>query len=625
MKQALLGALLGGALLCGCRKDSSRATPTASASASPSGSVLPRTAAALKVSDTPQLTLATAPAAPVLCLEDDWCWRSPLPQGNGINGLWASERTTWAVGKHGTLLRHDGQRWAAEASGTEVELTSVSGTSDTDVWAVGDGGTVLRYDGKQWRKVASPTKDKFGSVWALGPGRAVMVGGSGLVVLCEAKCSTEPAVTSTELKAVWGQGDQIFAVGRDGIIVRGDKGKWSMQQLPNRPYLRTVWGLAPNDVLIGGTPGTPLYHFDGTRWSPRPSGTTESRRVIAGTKRSDIWSLGDYGEVAHFDGERWSVPGRLPSPTSPEPGALCQSSAGPVTAAGPGGTTHRYEGGRWFGYDSPSSARLLATWGTSPSDVWFAGRFGSLVHFDGTAFKNFDPATREYIAGLGGSGPADVHAVGLAGLALHYDGKSWRKLESSTKEPLSSVRAASPNFALAVGRNGTVLRYDGKAWQRQPTASKEWLYGLWLFDEKNAIAVGTGGAILRRDGTKWESMESGTREHLTAVWATGPDDAYAVGHRATALHWNGKRWAPISAGLETLAKDNRLFHGVWGSGPKDVWAVSSEGIIVHYDGKRWRTSTSRGGIVLTSVFVAPSGEAFAAGWDGTILQRKPKP
>jgi len=50
--------------------------------------------------------------------------------------------------------------------------------------------------------------------------------------------------------------------------------------------------------------------------------------------------------------------------------------------------------------------------------------------------------------------------------------------------------------------------------------------------------------------------------------------------------------------------------------------VGSSGVIVHFDGKRWRTSTAGGGLVLTSIWASGS-EVFAAGWDGTILQRRP--
>lgn len=77
----------------------------------------------------------------------------------------------------------------------------------------------------------------------------------------------------------------------------------------------------------------------------------------------------------------------------------------------------------------------------------------------------------------------------------------------------------------------------------------------------------------------------------------------------------------MTAGLGAIAAKKEIFHGVWGSGPKDVWAVAAGGIVMHYDGATWKTSTERGGLVLTGVWGSAADEVFAVGWDGTILRR----
>ncbi|HMR77160.1 MAG TPA: hypothetical protein PKD61_18710, partial [Polyangiaceae bacterium] len=287
--------------------------------------------------------------APSLCLEDGWCWKSPLPQANFIYGLWGVGNHIWAVGKHGTILHHDGKTWLREESGVDLDLMSVSGTSPSDLWVVGAQGTVLRFDGKGWRLLRTSFTEKLNGVWA-SEKRAVVVGPGGLVAVCERTCVTKKSGTETELKGVWGQGDQVFAVGRHGVVVRGVGDVWSSDTLPETPYLRAVWGSSPTNVFAVGTPADPIYRFDGKAWSSVPGPTHNTLRAIGGTGEKSVWATGEFGVVAQSDGAAWTSPGRLPSD---ELGALWQAENGDVTVAGPGGMTFRQESGRWKGNPSP--------------------------------------------------------------------------------------------------------------------------------------------------------------------------------------------------------------------------------------------------------------------------------
>jgi hypothetical protein len=77
------------------------------------------------------------PTDPV-CSEDDWCWQTPIPQGNDLNGVWGNSATdVWVVGGGGTILRWDGTAWSASTSGTHQSFRGAWGNSASDVWAVG--------------------------------------------------------------------------------------------------------------------------------------------------------------------------------------------------------------------------------------------------------------------------------------------------------------------------------------------------------------------------------------------------------------------------------------------------------------------------------------------------------
>ena len=93
-----------------------------------------------------------------ICSKDGYCWRNPLPQGNGINGLYVgSGGEIVTVGDRGTILRYSGGNWTQEASGTQNLLNAVWGPSAKDLWAVGGNGMVLRYNGSTWTPQASGT------------------------------------------------------------------------------------------------------------------------------------------------------------------------------------------------------------------------------------------------------------------------------------------------------------------------------------------------------------------------------------------------------------------------------------------------------------------------------------
>src|SRR5207245_1197781 len=68
-----------------------------------------------------------------------WTWQNPLPQGNALNGVWASSANdVWAVGVYGTAMHWEGSAWSLSSTGTTTDLWAVWGAASNDVWAVGD-------------------------------------------------------------------------------------------------------------------------------------------------------------------------------------------------------------------------------------------------------------------------------------------------------------------------------------------------------------------------------------------------------------------------------------------------------------------------------------------------------
>ena len=70
-----------------------------------------------------------------------------------------------------------------------------------------------------------------------------------------------------------------------------------------------VWGSSGSDVFAVGHYGT-ILHYDGSSWSPMNSGTSYHLRGVWGSSGSDVFAVGHsasgIGIILHYDGSGWS-------------------------------------------------------------------------------------------------------------------------------------------------------------------------------------------------------------------------------------------------------------------------------------------------------------------------------
>ena len=73
----------------------------------------------LALTFSPASIAVTVNGGNLVCSDDNWCWRMPLPQGNNLRTFWGSgESDIWGVGDVGTILHWDGSAWTSVSSGT---------------------------------------------------------------------------------------------------------------------------------------------------------------------------------------------------------------------------------------------------------------------------------------------------------------------------------------------------------------------------------------------------------------------------------------------------------------------------------------------------------------------------
>jgi len=303
------------------------------------------------------VTMATAGCVPLLPTEDKPCpcgagWRCDDGQGVCVKADSGGGSCTPA--------------WETMTSGA-TDLAGIWGASPTDVFAVGPNANIVHYDGTAWTPMTSPTQFHWMAVWGASSRDVFAVGGDWSVAAAihydgSSWKAIDPAV-KLDLGSVWGTSPtDVFAGagalgtgGHGGMILHYDGSTWTQQyvSVSDQEQVMDVWGLGPRNVFAvgrgGDTPGCPVRHYDGLKWSEvsapyvlnlwavhgqanevLAAGDTilrcDASRCVTmdGAPRGnfmDIWvagpdcvyavgedgSLGQKGSIVRFDGKTWNI------------------------------------------------------------------------------------------------------------------------------------------------------------------------------------------------------------------------------------------------------------------------------------------------------------------------------
>jgi hypothetical protein len=120
------------------------------------------------------------------------------------------------------------------------------------------------------------------------------------------------ARTVGDLRGVWSDGKQAtIAVGNDWIQDTGSG--WEHSTLATGVVeADAVWGSSASDVWAVGSYAT-INHFDGTGWAPVDAGIPSAAKskmhlyAVSGTPQGEMWAIGQGGQFVHFDGKAYEV------------------------------------------------------------------------------------------------------------------------------------------------------------------------------------------------------------------------------------------------------------------------------------------------------------------------------
>jgi hypothetical protein len=266
--------------------------------------------------------------------------------------------------------------WQASTVPGPGSLGAVWAFAPDDVWV--SGLYLWHYDGTAFRQEQAPVfaADFLG----FAPNDLYAVGGEHLYHWNGTAWSTVDfggAVAASELQSIWGTSKDDLWLGDflDGRVLHWDGARWT-QTTTQTGHVTDLWGSSDHDVLAAGVFG--FQRWNGTAWSDITAPAAANPVGLWGFGADDVWAVGDFSTLAHWDGTQWKD--ELPA-------------------------------------DDPKFTQEdhASVWGAAPDDVWAVGDFGAISHWDGARWTQTQFGTFPYfpfLAAVHGSSARDIWAVG---------------------------------------------------------------------------------------------------------------------------------------------------------------------------------------------------------------------
>jgi hypothetical protein len=427
-----------------------------------------------------------------------------------LHGIWGSPDGT---GEDLRVVGASGGIWRVaefplpqkEESKTSATLRAISGLSGRDLFVAGDGKTLLRFDGTSWRTLSGG-----GNVRLLGvAGReadifAVGERGTILRALENGTETISPPLglpQTLNLRSLWSNKGQIFAVGDHGLTL-GLSGKtWDVQTPPGVFSSITVskdgtlWISGEGEVVAFTDSAKPIRLK-----ADRPMALN---RVVYLPSTNKVWALGQSGVLAELNLQKGFVPKRFDGQNHLT-GAAESAEPGKVWLVGDRGLFGLHDGSGFQMDPGWQRTEDLCDVFASGQEVFVATCAGSIYHrgVAGGAFKEY-PMNRR-IRRLTGRNERDIWALGPKGMIAHFDGKTF--VDYSRNAELDYYDGYADGMQMQVAADtGTLVmyNYEGQVRNQERVTEKFWpsLRGIVqrLQRGKTEIwAVGAEGIVVRK-------------------------------------------------------------------------------------------------------------------------------
>lgn len=398
-----------------------------------------------------------------------------------------------------------------------------------------------------------------------------------------------PQALRTHLRTVIHvDGATLLTAGFGGAIARSTDGGRSWARVPSgtraRLYGGTVSPSPHRTVWLVGENGTVLSSRDDGATFQRDSTPTDERLLaVTVTPSRRVVAVGDGGIVLSRDrSASWRI-ARAPEPGVAGLRAIVPRGDGEsLLAMGYDGLRVVEQGdGIWRREDAAAGDAVYGL-ASSSQEIWGCGAFGSITRSvdGGASFEPVASTTRAFLRSIAFHGRTGI-AAGLGTIVLSSDGgATWRTVLHRYTAQILAALPLDDRSAVAVGEFGTILRTEDAGATWEPVG------GLQSFSLRAAawpadsvmLTMGEQGMCLRSTdgGTTFSAIDSGVRATVSAL-----------------SMWDERRGLAAHGGSTLLATND--------------------------GGASWQTAATIGAGRLDTILCLPSGDAVAAGRDGSYL------
>ena len=246
--------------------------------------------------------------------DGQWSLAPPLAPhaSRRVNDTWAAApEALWAVVEGHMPQQWNGKAWSPLVS-SDINLTTITGTSASDVWAAGEGwgenrARIAHFDGREWTQGVLPGDARPAGSWALDESTAWVVGDRGSIWRWNGRqWKTMARLGDSNLLAVHASSpEDVWVAGYGGALYQWNGRQWVNHRFNDYRTFTSVWSFGPNDVWLGTDAyGVGMMHWDGKSFQRVGVGYAQA---LYGTSPEDLWMVGRYGSVAHWNGTKWSA------------------------------------------------------------------------------------------------------------------------------------------------------------------------------------------------------------------------------------------------------------------------------------------------------------------------------
>lgn len=375
-----------------------------------------------------------------------------------------------------------------------------------------------------WIQQSSGSTENLRAIWAADATNLWAVGDNGTILKGDGtNWTAQTSGTTQHLRAVWGgSATNLWAVGDNGIILKGDGTNWTEQTSGSTNPLRGIWGSSGTNIFTVGDSGTILRSTNGTLWAAMTSGITTHLRAVHGSGTSNVWAVGDGGVVRFWNGTTW---GSQTSGVTTQLNAVFAANATNIWAVGTGGVVRKGSGTTWAGQTSAGSSDLNAVWAASTTSLLASGGMSAqMVSTNGTSWSNLTLSAIGTFNGVFGTNSTIGWSVGDGGVIFKRDSVTATAIPNGVVIPrgattLDLAPRTKDDTDLEDMESITLTMTPGATYQTFPGSTST---SAWLRDNDNVntlvvdTQVGTGGAISVTEGT----VSNPTKFYISRLGAT---------------------------------------------------------------------------------------------------------